>query len=121
MAVFAALGIFNVSKPLDLKNMPKEKEAEREWMASRMVPFSGRMVVEKLVCEKSVTEEEQLNETPVKDSNGIYVRILVNDALQPLEFCGGKKWNGVCALDAFVECQGYARRNGDGDFSKCYN
>ncbi|KAI0802034.1 histidine phosphatase superfamily [Irpex lacteus] len=125
VAVFAALGIFNVSKPLDLKKMPKEREGERKWVASRMVPFSGRMVVEKLVCEKGMTEgEEQFHETPVEDTDGTYVRVLVNDALQPLEFCGGKKegkWNGVCALDTFVESQGYARRNGDGDFKRCYN
>ncbi len=125
VAVFAALGIFNVSKPLSLKKMPKEKDGEREWMASQMVPFSGRMVVEKLVCETGMTEgHEQLYETPVEDADGTYVRILVNDVLQPLQFCGGKKkgrWNGVCALDAFVESQGYARRNGDGDFSRCYN
>ena len=49
IAVYAAMGLFNVSKALDPKKMEKKPE-EREWVASRMVPFSGRMVVEKLTC-----------------------------------------------------------------------
>ena len=48
---------------------------------------------------------------------GKYVRILVNDALQPLEFCGSG--DGLCLLDAFVESQAYARSDGAGDFEKC--
>ena len=48
-----------------------------------------------------------------------YVRILVDDALQPLEFCGANE-DGICQLDAFVESQAYARNDGEGDFEKCY-
>jgi len=66
-----------------------------------MVPFAGRMVTEKLEC-----------------AGGDFVRIFVDDALQPLEFCGGH--SGVCSLEAFVRSQRYARNNGEGDFQKCF-
>ena len=131
IAVYAAMGLFNVSKALDPKKMEKKPE-EREWVASRMVPFSGRMVVEKLMCRMvdgladsggSRNEDGDLTLTIAKRKTE-YVRIFVNDALQLLDFCGAKKkgkMEGLCALDAFVESQGYARRNGDGNFEKCYN
>ena len=131
--VFAALGLFNVSRPLDPRVRPgylshlglgalrhphalvdtngegQENETEgQRWIASQMVPFSARMVTERLACERDGLVP------------GEYVRILVNDAVQPLEFCGGGE-DGVCRLEEFVESQGYARRSGDGDFEKCYN
>ena len=133
--VFAALGLFNVSRPLDPRVRPRYlsdlgsrhphalvdmstqgEEVERRkderktprWIASEMVPFSARMVTERLEC--------------ARDGEGVgeYVRILVNDAVQPLEFCGGGE-ERMCRLEDFVESQGYARRSGDGDFERCYN
>ena len=68
-----------------------------------MVPFAGRMVTEKLKC-----------------NGGDFVRIFVNDALQPLDFCGADK-SGMCRLENFVESQSYARNNGEGDFQKCFS
>lgn len=126
VGVFSAMGLFNDSKALDPEKMPEDKEGKREWVASRMVPFSGRMVVEKLECAFG---EGLTPTTKMKKKGGDlkeYVRIFVNDALQPLEFCGTSKlgkggMESMCALEAFVESQGYARRNGDGDFEKCYN
>jgi hypothetical protein len=61
------------------------------------------MITEKVVCE----EKE-------------YVRIFVNDALQPLKFCRAGV-NGMCELGEFVKSQAYARRDGAGDFEKCYS
>ena len=72
-----------------------------------MVSFSFRMVTERMTCVRDGAEGE-------------YVRILVNDEVQPLEFCGGAE-DKICALEDFVRSQGYARRSGDGDFVKCYN
>ena len=124
--VFAALGLFNVSEPLDPHVLPdylekrhhsrhrddkysksKHDALKQKWIASRMVPFSARMVTERLACTRD-------------GEAGAYVRVFVNDELQPLEFCGAGK-DGVCRLEDFVESQGYARRSGDGDFEKCYN
>ena len=78
-------------------------------MASKLVPFSGRMVTEKVRCDLGLRGGGKKE----------YVRILVNDAVQPLLFCGGS--DGLCELDAFVKSQGYARSNGAGDFDRCYN
>ncbi|KAI0087758.1 histidine phosphatase superfamily [Irpex rosettiformis] len=132
VAVFAAMGLFDVSEAPDPKKMRRMPEV-REWVASRMVPFSGRMVVEKLECVgKSFAEySDRIGDavhgglpTSQLKEKGEYVRIFVNDALQPLEFCGAKKKGrrrGMCTLDRFLESQAYARRNGDEDFTKCYN
>lgn len=114
IAVFSAMGLFNVSAN---PPSPKKMEPNREWTASRMVPFSARMVVEKLACDDTAR---------MKDGEGgdtMYVRVFVNEELQPLGFCGARgkgEWRGVCTLEGFVASQGYARRNGDGDFERCY-
>lgn len=97
VAIFSAMGLFVQRGALD----PSEPDEGRTWYASRMVPFGSRMVVEKLVCE-----------------GGEYVRVLVNDEVQPLEFCGGE---GLCEIGAFVESQSYARNNGEGDWEACFD
>jgi len=112
--VYAVIGLFNISTPLD----PKHMDPKRGWIASEMVPFSARMVVERLSCDRPEDDVEGEEEDETEEHE--YVRVFVNDWLQPLEFCGGDA-NGMCTLDAFVESQGYARRNGYGDFEKCYN
>lgn len=97
IAIYAAMGLFRQANALSTtKPSPK-----RTWVASHLVPFSARMVVEKLQCGKTQN-----------------VRVLVDDALQPLEFCGSG--NGICTVDAFVKSQSYARNNGEGDFERCF-
>lgn len=49
-----------------------------------------------------------------------FVRVLVNDAVQPLKFCGAGA-DGLCELGAFVTSQRYARNDGEGDFEKCFS
>ena len=46
-------------------------------------------------------------------------RVLVNDQVQPLEFCGGEESEGICELGAFADSQSYARENGQGDWDTC--
>jgi hypothetical protein len=103
VAIFSALGLFRQPKPLD----PKVPNPARTWVVARMVPFSGRMTVEKVICgvEGELARKE-------------YVRILINDAIQPLRFCGAAD-DGLCLLSSFTRSQGYARRDGEGDFEKC--
>ncbi|KAI0076913.1 phytase [Panus rudis PR-1116 ss-1] len=100
IAIFAAIGLLKPARALD----PTHPDPNRTWRAANLVPFSARMVVERLSCDE---KEEK-------------VRIFVNDALQPLEFCGAGK-DGLCDLDAFVESQAYARNDGAGDFAKCFS
>lgn len=121
VAVYAAMGLFDVEsgdgEVPDPDKGPQKDREDRVWVASNMVPFSGRMVTERLECTPGDFGHEA-GYGPAR--NGTYVRILVNDALQPLRFCGGDA-DALCGLESFVESQGYARRNGDGDFRKCYN
>ena len=96
-AIYAALGLFNDTQPL-----PADFDVStRKWKSSRMVPFSGRLVTERVECDGTT-----------------FVRMFVDDASMDLGFCGAG-WNGMCTLDAFVESQAYARAQGMGDFEKC--
>ncbi|KAF9804378.1 hypothetical protein IEO21_09423 [Rhodonia placenta] len=112
VAVYAAIGLFN-------RGPHTKDDAKRVWVANRMVPFSARMVTERLECGAG-TGMSLMEGSDGKTPDGTYVRIFVNDALQPLEFCGAQG-DGLCSLEDFVESQGYARRSGDGDFERCYN
>ncbi|KAI0053859.1 acid phosphatase [Auriscalpium vulgare] len=103
VGIYSALGLFQEPSPLD----PKAPDASRKWIVSDMVPFSARMIVEKVECVQHLPAPRK-----------IFVRLLVDDAIQPLKFCGGS--NGMCTLSAFVLSQGYARSDGDGDFEKCF-
>ncbi|KAF5321068.1 hypothetical protein D9619_000136 [Psilocybe cf. subviscida] len=102
-AIYAALGLFRQPMELNIDHVTKE----RTWITSSLTPFSSRMVTERFTCHT------------IRGGKDKFVRILVNDALQPLEFCGGDK-DGLCTLNAFVQSQGYARDNGVGDFEKCF-
>jgi len=111
IAIYAAMGLFKQPVPLD----PTKPDPERTWFTSHLTPFSGRMVTERLSCHIIPTSRTAHRE----EASVVYVRILVDDALQPLEFCGANT-DGMCELDAFVESQAYARNDGEGDFEKCY-
>ncbi|KAJ6618846.1 histidine phosphatase superfamily [Mycena sp. CBHHK59/15] len=103
IAIFSAMGLFPQPRPLATAG----PDVVRTWRTSWMVPFAGRMVVEKMACGVRGRE---------------YVRILVNDAVQPLEFCAPNEVGvGLCELSAFVQSQAYARNNGGGDWEKCFS
>ncbi|KAJ7172078.1 phytase [Mycena filopes] len=103
VAIFAALGLFPQDTPLSTA----APDARRMWHTREMVPFSGRMVVERMRC----------------GDRKEYVRILVNDAVQPLDFCStpNNLGAGLCTLPAFIESQVYARSNGGGDWEECFS
>ena len=110
ITIYSALGLFQQHLLPGQKLDPEHPSSLRTWIVSKMVAFSARMVVERLECE-GVPGLPLLK--------GTFVRILVNDAVQSLEFCGGV--GGLCELGAFVESQWYARHDGDGDFEKCFD
>lgn len=109
VAVYSAMGLFRIDKALN----PKKMVPHREWRAARMVPFSARLVVERMACTSDHRGYEEA-----------YIRVFVNDALQPLGFCREDETeeagDGTCTLDAFVKSQGYARSDGNGDYAKCF-
>jgi hypothetical protein len=95
-----------------------EPRGRNEWVLSRMVPFAGRMAVEKLACSGYFSADTGSTGNAPKE----YVRVLVNDAVQPLEFCGGaRKDSGLCELEKFMESQDYARSGGRGDWEGCFD
>jgi hypothetical protein len=97
-SIFSALGLFNstvVKGGLNATDRNSSKTSE--YTSFQTVPFSARAYVEKMICNG--TQEEM-------------VRILVNDAVQPLEFCGGDEY-GRCTLSNFVESQEYAKSGGE--------
>jgi hypothetical protein len=118
-AVYSAIGLFNASQLDPTKINPK-----RVWLSSEIMPFSSRMSVERLHCSARTPGrfyKPRSENAKIKERAGDYIRILVNDVVQPLEFCGGDK-QGLCELGKFVHSQGYARSNGNDDFRRCgYN
>ena len=99
IAIYSAIGLFRPVQPLD----PQAPDPWWTWVASELVPFSAQLVTEHLECGGEVV-----------------VCMLVNDALQELGFCGADG-AGLCRLNAFVESQAFATRNGDGEFKKCFS
>ncbi|EIW76422.1 acid phosphatase [Coniophora puteana RWD-64-598 SS2] len=96
IAIYSAIGIFPQSGNLSTS----EADPNRTWFISRLVPFSARMIVERMDCGGTAN-----------------LRILVNDAVQPLAFCGSG--NGQCTVTDFVQSQSFARSNGNGVWSQC--
>lgn len=106
-AIIAAIGLFKQPgvEPLN----PTKPNPKRIWRAASIVPFASRVVVERLSCTSGIGRQKK--EVPS-------VRILVNQQIQPLEFCGADR-HGVCTLDAFVRSQSFARTGGN--FQQCFS
>jgi len=97
---------------------PTKPNSERTWKASHLVPFSSRMVVERLRCWGLPNEEDREDK---QHGGGVKkVRVLVNDQVQPLEFCGASPLDGMCTLRKFAESQRFARGNGQGKWEQCF-
>lgn len=116
IAVYAAMGMFAQSAPLSDTEQTEGTGAggATTWVASKLVPFAARMVVERLSCAAGA-----VSTSAGEGAEGEYVRVLVNQAVQPLAFCGAGS-DGVCSLDEFVESQAYARHGGDGQWQECF-
>ncbi|CAE6417610.1 unnamed protein product [Rhizoctonia solani] len=106
MKIIAALGILR-----DHDNLPRKGPipSSQQMVVSKVVPFAGSMVVEKITCSARTAYPLQRD----------YVRILINDAAVPLLSCGTRgRTFGMCSLDAFIESQAFAR--GGGNFELCF-
>ena len=97
-AIFAALGLYNSTEPLSNSTVHGTNETSG-YSAAWTVPFAARMYVEKLTCDG---EREE------------FVRVIINDRVMPLEFCGGDEF-GRCSLSKFVESQSFVRSGGRWD------
>lgn len=97
--IFAALGLYNHTQ---LSNTTMKSTSKTGYSAAWTVPFAARLYVEKLQCKHDERE---------------FVRVVINDRVHPLKFCGGDK-HGRCTLKRFVESQKFARSGGNWD--RCY-
>ncbi|KAG8684231.1 hypothetical protein FRC11_012430 [Ceratobasidium sp. 423] len=106
--ILSSLGILRDSVPLPSTG-PIPSSDTQQFVVSKMVPFGGLTLVEKLSCSGSKLE-------------GDYVRIIINDATISLdsipECAGSEKLNGLCPLDKFLQGQAFARSGGN--FSSCF-
>ena len=100
-AIFSALGLFDGIPVLSTERAMSVEEMGG-YAASRSVPFGGRAVVERLVCEDEATLVEET------------VRVILNGRVWPLTTCGADM-NGLCTLKKFVESLNFAREGGRWD------
>ncbi|KAJ3927688.1 MAG: acid phosphatase [Lentinula lateritia] len=110
IAIYTAMGLFKQARALDPTNSNFDS-TNGSWITSQLVPFSARMVIEKIQCGIGSSRQ---------DEDGDYIRILVNDAVQSLDFCAGVSKEGICRVSEFVESQSYATNGGNGDWQKCF-
>ncbi|KAJ7058036.1 phytase [Mycena amicta] len=111
VAIFNTLGLFPTAS---LSTRPKGGvlDPTRAWDTSNIMTFSSRLVVEKIECQprsRVVADHEMMKKKRTKS----YVRIMVNEVLQPLAFCGAPP-------SGDFRGQSYARHDGEGDWEKCF-
>lgn len=100
-SIFSAFGLYNDTTPLSNTTLKNIKDTNG-YSASWTVPFAARAYFEKMTC---VDEDEE------------FVRIIVNDRILPLKYCGGDK-HGRCKLSAFVDSMAFARSGGH--WNQCF-
>lgn len=106
LSIFSALRLFDTTAYLD-KYKVMTPEETGGFSAAWAVPFSARLVVEKMQCPDSWNgqEKEQV------------VRVVMNDRVVPLWWCGGDQL-GMCTVSKFVEGLKWARKGGD--WERCW-
>lgn len=116
--MIAALAILDDPKRLPAHGPPPKNHL---FIASKLVPFSTSLVVEKLVCTRQVHLQSR-DPAAVDDSKSRlkeeYVRMILNEGVVPLDLkeCGriGVKL-GLCRLEDFVRSQSFSQNGGDWD------
>ena len=108
--IIGALGLFNSTAPLS--NTTFESAAQTNgFTASRVVPFSGRVYIEKMVCSDAYTLVQDQGAGSVRNSTEELIRIILNDCVLPLEQCGGDRL-GRCTVSNFVDSLLFAQEGG---------
>lgn len=99
--ILAALGVLHQDQPHAMD--PSRFDLHRTWVASQMVPFAGRVVVEKLSC----------------NGHQEVVRLLVNEKITQLPEPCPRASNGLCSLKTFVRSQSFARGGSPNEWARC--
>ncbi|EME48564.1 hypothetical protein DOTSEDRAFT_76167 [Dothistroma septosporum NZE10] len=100
-AIFSAIGLYNGTAPLSNTSVT-EAQNTNGYSAAWTVPFGARAYFEKMQCFGSREE---------------FVRVIVNDRVQPLKQCGGDVL-GRCTLSKFIDSLGFAKSNGH--WNQCF-
>ncbi|KAG9002286.1 hypothetical protein FRB90_011408 [Tulasnella sp. 427] len=103
--MIAALGILKDATPLPAKGPIPPKHF---FVASKAVPFSTSLVVEKLSCSQPTIDG--------LEAGGEYVRMMLNEGIVPLQFpeCGTIGGGlGMCLLADFITSQSFSQGGGD--------
>jgi hypothetical protein len=88
--ILVALGLYNQSEYFKGKSLPLDQiNHERLWKSSKMIPFLGRVALERLSCSSV-------------NYNGSFVRILVNSLSKPVAGCSQGP-GGSCPLQNFID------------------
>lgn len=102
VSILAAIGIFNNTSPLS--NTTVQDAAETNgFSTSWLTPFGGRIYFEKLICQHADAKD-----------NEEYIRIIINDRVQPMHACGGDE-HGRCRLSDFLASLSFAKKGGRWD------
>lgn len=141
VSVISAIGLFNSSNntsgfsPYGGDLDPTRPDKRRVWVLSRMVPFSARLVVERMECglplpplrisgqqgtSSSTIKDRQRRRREEGEERSVYVRLLMGDAVQMPVFCESADEDGLCVLEDFVKSQEYAREGGKSDWTRCF-
>ncbi|KAG0150118.1 hypothetical protein CROQUDRAFT_38804, partial [Cronartium quercuum f. sp. fusiforme G11] len=95
ISIITAMGLKRAEPLLSAEVPPRP---QREWRISSIVPFAGRMTVEKLTCDQMRGEQ---------------VRVFLNDAQVRMPMCEDRL-EGMCTLEDFVNSQRFVIENGNG-------
>jgi hypothetical protein len=113
---------------------PLNPDPDRKWVASKLFPFSSRLIVERLSCEADNlldvdvegtddTSDDTIDPFDIDNVNRakakVYVRMLLNDAVIHVPGCSESIGNGICSMEEFVESQAYATSGGGGEWEQC--
>lgn len=117
LPIYASLGIHK--PPADL---PTDRLAGKgsPWVASKLVPFTARLVVEKYTCANlSAHGRAFAGKKGRKHSEKEWVRILNNDRIIEVPGCANSRAGGLCELDAFIDTLDYAVGGAPEEWEKC--
>ncbi|OCK76421.1 phosphoglycerate mutase-like protein [Lepidopterella palustris CBS 459.81] len=100
-SIFSAFGLYNSTYPLSNTTLENIRDTNG-YSASWTVPFAARAYFEKMKCDD---EEEE------------FVRVIVNDRVIPLKYCGADK-QGRCKLSKFVDSMSFSQSGGH--WNQCF-
>lgn len=121
LPIYAALGLHRPSSDL-----PTEGRAgtDSPWVASKLVPFTARLAVEKYSCGHAPAADLNLNgrtsEGKDPEPRKEWVRIVNNDRVIDVPACSNSRAGGLCELGAFIDTLGYALSGAPDDWARCH-